>query len=370
MDKMNYSIAIISAVHDASNVENGDDDNYDDHDAVQENSYSVNLDDSDSSSDDRLSKSCTKVEANTSKVTDMANETAKASSQVKMVYSENPIYDYARSFCVTCNHKFSSRKALRCHKFHHNRKILERQGIKRKEPPLTCEICLKRYTLERSLREHIVTQHGDKIPPSLQNDPTYLMCKFCHKKFEKPTERYQHEEDHLSEENPYRCSVCPKSFPRNWKRQLHELVHKGKDWKEPVQMVFSDNPSFDNEKNFCITCNYKFSTKGSFNHHKNKHKAKIREKQAFEKAEEILSCELCGRQYTSEFALRQHTVIYHEDTIPLFFKDDPTYLQCQFCDKQFEKPTERYQHEETHVEEEMPYRSTKETGKNRFLSKY
>ncbi|XP_037906999.1 zinc finger protein 208-like isoform X1 [Hermetia illucens] len=312
-------------------------------------------------------------------------ESEAGKPRVKLVFSENPKFDNAKNFCITCNHRFSSKGVFKAHKYTHRMRILEKQGAVRPEGRLSCELCSQRYKLNFTLRQHYVISHGDTIPPSLKDDPTYLQCRFCHKQFERPTERHEHEKSHARDERPYKCSLCPKLFTTSTNREHHESLHidhpshssksfkihrkilrlkagkskavKGlKAGSTPVKMVFSENPKFDNAKNFCITCNHKFSTEAVFKTHKYKHRVKILEKQGFPKPEGQLSCELCCQRYKSNYTLRQHYVIGHGDTIPPSLKNDPTYLKCRFCHKQFEKPTERYEHEKSHVTEERPFK--------------
>ncbi|XP_037905726.1 zinc finger protein 91-like [Hermetia illucens] len=421
---------------------------------------------------------------------------------LKPVFSENPDFDDENNFCITCNREFVSKGRFLKHKLLHMK-----DSTNPKLPTFFCELCPGKFMSDFGLRDHIVANHGDEIPKSLQNDPTYLECRFCFKEFAKPTERYQHEESHIKERKKYRCPLCPKSFATNSERIAHESVHRedqpyrceqcpqsfrfktnfnrhvkdvhfgikstnvalvkaegaAKNEKMGrVKTVFSVNPNFDDEKNFCITCNREFSSKSSFNTHKFLHRRMIRIKQArFKEPTErdihkkdrsaaeghdqsnrplespsspqedpfvdrkihdgikpandedtiktekmrrtqmvVFSenpkfddeknfcitcnrefalratfnkhkllhknlinpkhptylCELCPGKFISDFGLRDHIVVNHGDEIPKSLQNDPTYLKCRFCHKQFPKPTERYEHEESHAKEQRPYR--------------
>ncbi|CAD7080470.1 unnamed protein product [Hermetia illucens] len=146
--------------------------------------------------------------------------------RVTIVFSENPIFDNREYFCFTCNHKFPSRGSFKYHKYLHKVKIYEKQGIRLGASRMSCEFCTERYRSNTALKQHIVLRHGDAIPTYFKDDPTYLQCRFCHKQFERPTERYRHEEGHSKEEAPYRCSLCPKMFTMSWKREAHQSVHR------------------------------------------------------------------------------------------------------------------------------------------------
>ncbi|CAD7080471.1 unnamed protein product [Hermetia illucens] len=506
----------------------------------------------------------------------IANGFEVEQGKIKVVFSENPIFDDEKNFCITCNRGFTSIDSFKTHKKLHRRKIRAKGGFIKTEARFSCEFCSEQLRSEIGLRTHIVSQHGDNIPEFLQNDPTYLECRFCFMRFEKPTERFQHEKSHSDEPEPYRCPVCPKSFARNMHRKIHESIHrkdrpfrcvhcpksfstrqrlnshvrcvhcskkplmcedcgkifdskvqlrrhslahtkeknyecdecgirlrhqtslyrhkkrhanqrdfkcekceklfftngellghmsvhsevyfqcphcekrfrrknnmtahkkvhekvdedsesrdledensqecegeKGKKlkfkctakvfslepqfdeekhfcitcnrqmhsieafrfhksshkfkihkWKQrngweikkgPIRIVFSENPSFDDERNFCITCNRGFATRATYRCHKRIHRIRIRKRQGL-LPKATISCEFCTRQFRSEAGLREHIVPHHGDKIPTSLKDDPTYLMCRFCHEQFEKPTERFQHEKTHANEEKPYR--------------
>ncbi|CAD7080464.1 unnamed protein product [Hermetia illucens] len=287
------------------------------------------------------------------------DQTLKPNYSGSIVFKLEPHFDEENKFCITCNRQFDSNKAFRTHKDGHKAKIRKwkiTNGILPKTT-ISCEFCCSQFRSEDGLRKHVVKHHGDKIPTSLRDDPTYLQCRFCFKEFEKPTERYEHEKSHAREEKRYQCPFCPKSFIDHFKRKIHESLHRENRWKPKVQvrMVFSESPKFDDKKRLCITCNHEFISKHSFNVHKRRHRMKIREKQGM--LQKVTTyCELCSREFKSENGLRRHLVPNHGDKIPTFLKNDPTYLQCKFCFKQFEKPTERYQHEKSHPREERPYK--------------
>ncbi|CAD7080469.1 unnamed protein product [Hermetia illucens] len=279
----------------------------------------------------------------------------KSKEQVRIVFSENPKFDNKKRFCITCNRRYASSDGFGRHKRMHRKKIRERLGILSKAR-FSCEFCPRRFKSEDGLRQHIAPHHGDKIPVSFKDDPTYLQCRFCFKEFEKPTKRYEHEKSHANEKSPYRCPLCPESFVDLFKRKVHQLIHTENGWKpeERLKIVFSENPQFDDEKRFCITCNRGFVSKNSFTNHKQSHKRRIYKSQG-SVLETTIVCEFCSKQFRTETGLREHIVPYHGDKIPTSFKNDPTYLQCRFCLKAFEKPTDRYEHEKSHVKGKKPY---------------
>lgn len=148
----------------------------------------------------------------------------KSVCTASIVFALKPEFDEANVYCITCNRQLESTKAFRAHKDGHKAKIRKWKidsGLLPKAT-ISCEFCSDQFRSERGLRKHVVRRHGDRIPISFRDDPTYLQCKFCFKEFEKPTERYEHEKGHAREEKRYQCSLCPKSFIDHFKRKIHE----------------------------------------------------------------------------------------------------------------------------------------------------
>ncbi|CAD7080468.1 unnamed protein product [Hermetia illucens] len=263
----------------------------------------------------------------------------------------SPKFDDHKLFCITCNRAFCSLKSLGMHKQIHKVRDRRKQSALLKDA-ISCEFCGRQFETDDRFRRHSVLRHGDAIPMILKGDPTYLQCRFCFKQFETPTERHKHEMSHDGEKSPYRCPLCCKTFSRLLSRKIHELMHEenGSGWEPEVQpkLVFSKDPKFDDEKLFCITCNRGFPSESSLKNHKQKHRERILMKSG-------ISCEICRARLRSKNGIRRHIVQHHGDKIPPSFKDDPTYLKCRFCYMEFEKPTERYRHEESHSKEKSPY---------------
>ncbi|CAD7080455.1 unnamed protein product [Hermetia illucens] len=286
-----------------------------------------------------------------------------------VVYALQPDFDEEKNFCNTCNLQFETKRLFRNHKIAHlDRNRKEERAIETAQ--LTCELCGCQLTSAYKFRAHLATTHGDEIPTSLQGDASYLKCLFCHLKFEKPTTRFVHEESHNTEEKPYRCSVCPETFARANQRQTHESIHsltstsaqqpKALETKNQSKfktiVVFALEPSYDEERNFCNTCNRQLDSKSAMMNHKKAHNWKIRQQSDDRPKIEQFPCELCDRQLTSAYRFRSHVATMHGDEIPKSLQGDPAYLKCLFCHLDFEKPTVRFQHEQTHNTEDKPYR--------------
>ncbi|CAD7080465.1 unnamed protein product [Hermetia illucens] len=304
------SIATLPTACDAANVEivDDDDDSSSDYDGEQAKTNQTDSADSDSFSDNSSQTSDDNRKKSYRGKLRKTKKNDNSRSRGNFVYSENPNLDFAKNFCVTCNRQFSSKRNLKYHEDQHYAKIAEKM--------------------------------------STEDDPTSIKCRFCHKQFEESTERYEHEKSHAGEKKPYKCRVCQKAFMIRLRCKIHELVHREGGWKprEQDRLVFSENPQFDDENLFCITCNRGYPTIGSLRSHKRRHRKKVQEKLG----KVIFDCEFCDKQFRSEYDLRRHIIPHHGDYIPSYLVDDPTYLQCRYCHMEFGRPTKRLRHEKIH----------------------
>ncbi|CAD7080456.1 unnamed protein product [Hermetia illucens] len=275
--------------------------------------------------------------------------------------TSEPVYDEKKNFCISCNIKFQSKRTFNLHKMAH-RYMVHKHERGYEDTQFDCEFCNSQLNSFNRYRSHLVMAHGDEIPKIFQNDPAYLRCLYCHLQFEKPTTRFEHERTHKSEEKPFLCSTCSRAFSRRRDRKLHETLHCPKSAQNANRVkhkpvVFSLDPEYDNDKNFCITCDRQFDSRAAFTSHRKVHTEKIRlHRDQKPKGDEMYNCELCSRKLTSAYRFRIHVATMHGDIIPKSQIGNPAYLRCLFCHLEFEKPTLRFQHEQTHMAEDKPYR--------------
>ncbi|CAD7080474.1 unnamed protein product [Hermetia illucens] len=288
----------------------------------------------------------------------------------KIVYSDNPSFDEERKFCITCDRGMDPTESFVEHKKEHTKEIRKKLGIiNTLEARLPCEFCNRKFQKNFSLRNHLVLCHGDRIPKSLQDDPSYLKCRYCHQQFEKPTERHIHEGLHSSEMAPYRCSECPKIFTTSAARKFHKRVHTDeRPFNCPhcpltfkvdeylyrhVQNVHAGVKPFQCEycpRSFysklerashsithtnesphqCDECGTRYRRLQTLQLHKKRHANQLDHK-----------CEECGKLFLSKGQLKLHRIA-HSDVYP---------FRCGECGKQFQRRKTLISHEKLHRDE-------------------
>ncbi|CAD7080453.1 unnamed protein product [Hermetia illucens] len=174
-----------------------------------------------------------------------------------------------------------------------------------------------------------------------------------------------------STEQTYTCETCNRDFTvrKTYVRHCRYCKKRAAENLKPIDknivQLTLEPPNYDNEKLLCITCNRQFDSKRTFSYHKTYHRYKTRKAVAKlngnnSKLEDLpedakVTCSICNRQFRILSHLKDHAVRTHKDEIPTILQEDPMYLKCKCCFMEFEKPTERFEHEKTHTESK-PFR--------------
>lgn len=106
--------------------------------------------------------------------------------------------------CEVCGMSFPSTKDLKDH--------TQTAHIKLK--PFQCNICLKRFTQQAGVQQHMRMHSGDRP----------FKCTFCPKAFTQKSGLDQHLRIH-TKIKPYRCIICDKSFCQSVHLQQHMRTH-------------------------------------------------------------------------------------------------------------------------------------------------
>jgi hypothetical protein len=141
-----------------------------------------------------------------------------------------------------------------------------------KKERITCAICLKSFSLESTLKKHILIRHKSF------NDKT--SCNVCQKKFNSVKKLQAHMEIHndensQSDENsvdfdkdcdsfsrPYQCLSCPMAFKEYKQLKQHEAS---------MHMIQTKNSNPIK----CDVCNKEYSSISALNLHKKLHEKKV-----------------------------------------------------------------------------------------------
>ncbi|KAK3581482.1 hypothetical protein CHS0354_031815 [Potamilus streckersoni] len=110
--------------------------------------------------------------------------------------------------CNICKATFNAAYSLKVHK----RKHFQTESI-------SCDNCGKVFGIEAALRRHVLRFHTEDKP---------FKCNFCHKSYVTSYDLRIHNRSHTGE-RPYKCRICRRGFITNRQRTIHERTHMKKN---------------------------------------------------------------------------------------------------------------------------------------------
>ena len=156
-----------------------------------------------------------------------------------------------------------------------------------------CKTCVKSFSTFKELREHQIKHKKLKSSLELLRKRSKvairegnLTCKFCNKKFVKPSQVIRHERIHTGV-RPYKCLECGKAFTQKQSLESHSLKHTG---QKPYA---------------CSFCSMKFSQRGNLRAH-------IVRLHNIED-EDKFRCSHCTCSFRKLGSLNAHTSRYHPE---------------------------------------------------------
>lgn len=159
-----------------------------------------------------------------------------------------------------------------------------------------CSICKKKSS---NLEKHMKINHTNERP---------YKCNFCEKTFTTNVNRKSHQHIHTGE-TPFLCSICGKTFKSQASQYRHKKrLHSGK------------------LPHACKECDRSFVIPSELRDHINALHTHVRP----------FSCELCGESFSTKSYLRKHK-LHHTDGI----------VQCRYCELKFKTNSIRRIHERT-----------------------
>ncbi|KAL5020490.1 hypothetical protein ScPMuIL_003382 [Solemya velum] len=218
-----------------------------------------------------------------------------------------------------------------------------------------CIMCSREFTQSGNFRSHM-KQH--RVEDGLQ-----CKCGICHLECNNDTELLSHMTKAHTGEDPYKCSICDRSFTQYNNLRRHLRVHNGNSFKCTMcDQEFSEifylemhMGSHTGERIYkCGICNMPFHNKGELNFHILTHPK-----------ESLHTCSECGKSFSKACILRQHKkkhsgerpykcdvceksfVHRHHLTLHMRSHSGPKPFICNLCGKSFAQSGHLNQHQQT-----------------------
>ncbi|XP_043234666.1 zinc finger protein 628-like isoform X2 [Amphibalanus amphitrite] len=190
--------------------------------------------------------------------------------------------------------------------------------------PHQCQQCLKSFSSNHQLVQHIRVHTGEKP----------YKCSYCDRRFKQLSHVQQHTRLHTGE-RPYKChyAECGRAFIQLSNLQQHLRNHDS-------QIERMKNRPFH-----CQICGKGFATESSLRTHTTKHAALIGGPNA-------VNCPLCHKMYLGGAALMEHMKHVHKDpnASGVAAKRRTPNHPCPICGKQYVNEGSLRKHMATHPE--------------------
>ncbi|OWF38722.1 Zinc finger protein 227 [Mizuhopecten yessoensis] len=252
--------------------------------------------------------------------------------QQKTSKAAPPQYNFQ---CNQCDKKFTKELTMLIHQQKHM------SGKDQFDPALgnQCPVCKVNFVTFGNMRRHFKVVHSDEKP---------FMCHLCGKSFKTNDTLKSHVKIHDREKHlKFRCKTCGKGFFRNRLLKEHETLHIpgattcmcdicGKRFRLKPNLSKHMNSVHNVERNHvCQTCGKTFKLKEQLKNHMRYHVIKDgKVGEVGNKYGKIYKCETCGKFCPSSYSLKIHKTS-HSSERP---------YPCEVCGRRFKVKSKVQRH--------------------------
>ncbi|XP_053695923.1 zinc finger protein 62-like [Sabethes cyaneus] len=184
-----------------------------------------------------------------------------------------------------------------------------------------CHLCDKKYSVLNYLNRHLMDHQREKHK-----------CDCCGKEFILMESLQKHSRqctgpESAPQEKTFKCDQCCKVFANKWNLKLHNKSYAHTKIKRPASSPLLP----------CAKCDMAFESKWKLKVHYYSHTGGVPYK-----------CETCGKSFTSNLSLKNHSLLHSEHL-----------LKCEFCDEKFTMLREFECHRMSHPESAVTGKETK-----------
>lgn len=199
--------------------------------------------------------------------------------------TDDPLVTKHNQLCTECGKFFNRRRPHTC---------------EHKVKPFSCNICGKRFISEFSLNSH-----------SKVHDENYEhQCKYCYVAFKTKVDKVSHEQNHVTQEKPYKCHKCSEMFATFKERKIHLADHRGPPQLKCDICGIEFYRSINLQRHLvvhtgarpfkCVVCQRGFNQPGHLKSHMRLHTG-----------ERPFKCQHCDKRFNHNVSLKSHVQRYH-----------------------------------------------------------